>query len=98
MKEITKDRWEYMLEVLPPLYVSHLDGNRIKDGICCSEAYTHNDRGVVLTICYKGEDGKYYEGLANVTTVGGKPIWDTYDHCYTTVLAHTCRLKEKPTV
>jgi len=98
MKEITEDRWEYMLEVLPPLYVSHLDGKPIKSGICCSEAYTHNDKGVVLTICYKGEDGKFYEGFANVFTKDGKAIWDTYNHCYTTVTAQACELKEKVTV
>lgn len=95
MKEITEEMWEYYLEVLPPLYVSHLDGKPIKMGICCSEAYTHNDKGVVLTICYKGDDGKFYEGFANVFTLEGNPIWDTYNHCYTTVKAETCVLQPK---
>ena len=98
MKQITEERWEYMLGVLPPLYVKELDGKPIKDGICCSEAYTHNEKGVVLIICYKGEDGNYYEGLANVSTKEGKPIWNTYNHCYQTVTAQSCELKEKVTV
>lgn len=98
MKEITEERWEYYLEVLPPLYVTHLDGKPIKRGICCSEAYDHNDKGVVLTICYKGDDGKYYEGYANVFTQDGKEIWDTYNHCYTKVTATICEIKQKTTV
>ena len=98
MKQISQDRWEYMLEVLPPLYVKELDGKPIENGICCSEAYTHNDKGVVLTICYKADDGNYYEGFANVFTKERKPIWDTYNHCYTTVIAESCELKQKITV
>jgi hypothetical protein len=94
MQVITEERYDYMLEVLPPLYVSQLDGKRIKKGICCSEAYSHNDKGVVLTICFKGEDGNYYEGLANVFTKDGKQIWETYNHCYTTVIAETASKKE----
>ena len=95
MKQITEERWEYMLEVLPPLYVTMLDGVPIRKGICCSEAYDHNDKGVVLTICYLGNDGHFYEGLVNVTTQDGKAIWDTYNHCYCKVVATTAVLTKR---
>lgn len=88
-KQITEDRWEYMLEVLPPLYVTHLDGLPIRQGIACSEAYDHNSKGVVLTVCYQGQDGNFYETHANVFTKAGAPIWDTYNHCYSSVKAET---------
>lgn len=90
-EKITEERWEYYLEVLPPLYITHLDGEPIKKGICCSEAYDHNSKGVVLTICFKGEDGNFYEGLANVFTQEGKRIDDTYNHCYQKVKAETAQ-------
>lgn len=97
-KQITEQRWEYMLEVLPPIYVTHLDGKPIKKGICCSEAYTHNSKGVVLTICFLGDDGVYYEGFVNVYTQEKQQIWETYNHCYSKVIAETCVDERKPVV
>lgn len=79
-KEITEERYYYILEVLPPLYISHIDGEPIHDGIACSEAYTHSN-SVVLTVCYK-KNGKYYETLAELFSSDNKPIWDTYNYMY----------------
>jgi hypothetical protein len=81
-KLIDENRWQYMLEVLPPLYIKTLDGIAISNGIACSEPYTFA-RSVVLTVCYK-KDGEYYECEAEVYTEDGKPMGDTYNHCYST--------------
>lgn len=62
--EITKERYNYYLEVLPPIYFSHLDGEKVSGGFCVAEAYTHTNGDVpVFTACYKTE-GRYYETLA----------------------------------
>lgn len=80
--EITESRYDDMLEILPPIFITHLDGNRIK-GFCVSEAYTHlNNGGVVLTTCYK-LDGKYYTCLCAVFKNSDNPIRDTYNAEYT---------------
>lgn len=79
---ITEERYDDMHEVLPPVYFSHIDGNRVQRGMCCSEAYNHTDQGyVVLTCCYR-LDGVYYETLAVVFKNNDKPIFDTYNEVW----------------
>jgi len=80
-KLIDEERHDYILNVLPPLYISYVDGVKVKNGIACSEPYTHGKNAVVLTVCYRVED-KYYEVDCEIFKADGTPIWDTYDHCY----------------
>lgn len=81
--EITEDRYDDMLEVLPPIYITHVDGNKVKSGFCVSEPYTHlNNGGVVLTTCYK-LDGKYYMCLCAAFKYNDNAIKDTYNAEYT---------------
>lgn len=81
-KLIDEERHNYMLEVIPPLWITHVDGKNVRQGFACSEAYTHSLNAVVLTVCYKHE-GKYYETLCEIFKTDGTAIWDTYNHCYT---------------
>jgi hypothetical protein len=80
-KEITKERWNYILEVLPPLYIGYIDGEPIHDGIACSEPFCMGETSNVFTVCYKKE-GKYYETLAEVFSSDNKPIWDSYNYIF----------------
>lgn len=81
--EIKEERFDDMLEILPPIYISHIDGNKVKFGFCVSEPYTHlNNGAVVLTTCYKLH-GKYYTCLSVVLKNNDKYIKDTYADEYT---------------
>jgi hypothetical protein len=74
--EVDGEKYYEMYEVLPPVYIKELDGLPIKNCFACSEAYTHSDKTVVLSVYYK-KDGKYYETLAEVFKCDAAPILDT---------------------
>lgn len=76
MTEITAERYAYAFDCLPPIFINQVNGQPAK-GYCITEAYDYNENGVVLQLCIKDKDGKFYEGLANVL-IGGKYVDDAY--------------------
>ncbi len=87
-KEITEDRYNDALECLPPIYLCSIDSTSYKDAFANSEAYSHNEKGVVLAV-YFIHGGKYFEAFANIKTAAGSWVQDTYEHCYRTLEAET---------
>lgn len=76
-KEINEERYDNMLNVMPPVYITHIDGNPVKEGFGVGEAYSEFNNTVVLTTCYKKE-GKYYECFCVMYKHNYKPIIETY--------------------
>lgn len=74
LKEITEERYYELLEAVPPIYVSELDGEKIKSGFAVGEANRHaNDGRPAYTVCLM-EDNKYFEVEAVLSYPDGKPI------------------------
>lgn len=92
-KQITEDRYNEMLDVLPPVYIRKLHGFEVKGAFACSEPYTHRyykdeklNKVVCVVVCsvfWRDNDGNYYEELCELYKADGTPINDTYYHCYT---------------
>lgn len=78
-KEITQDRWQSILEAMPPIYISEVDGKNVSKGIAMSEPYSHTSKAVVLIVCYQ-QDGKFYEVLAEIYRPDGHAVWETFNH------------------
>lgn len=86
VKEITEEAYDYLLEVLPPIYIEAKSINaKATSAFACSEAYDYAAGTVVLTVCWKEKhtDGaKHYQQNRAVYTAANKPIDDTYGHAY----------------
>ncbi len=84
-KEITEERYNDMMEVLPPIYINPSTVKQeAYSAFAVSEAYSHG-KSVILTVCWKERQGqaiKFYERLMEVYTPAGKPIDETYGHYY----------------
>jgi hypothetical protein len=91
--EITAERYNNAFECLPPIYLRTIDGAFYREAFANSEAYTHNQRGVVLAV-YFIHGGKHFEAFANLKTKEGKYIQDTYPFCYQTLEAETVTIKK----
>lgn len=60
-QEITEDRFNDQHEEVPPLYITHIDGEPINRGFAAPDAITHlRDHTVVLPVFYE-RGGKYYK-------------------------------------
>jgi hypothetical protein len=85
LKEVDKKQHEKMLEVLPPIYVSTVDGIKVQSGFAVSEPYSETDEGIPTFSVFFKLDGKYYETEASLAKADGKDItFATYnDNEYT---------------
>lgn len=83
MKEVTQERYDDMLEVLPPMYLSEIDGKKVKNGFAVSEALSQNDDGPTF-VGYWEEDGKFFSSEVSVIKPNGKNVgWNYYAHAFT---------------
>lgn len=73
LKEITEEKYYDMLEAVPPIYVSELDGEQIKAGFALGEAHSQTKGQLTYILCLKKDD-KYYEIETILFTPDGKPI------------------------
>jgi hypothetical protein len=79
----TQERHDYLLEVLPPIYLSRIDGVPVKAGIACSEAYSHTSQDIVVLDCaYMDNEGNYKECQCVVFNSKAQGITDTYEAQY----------------
>ena len=60
------------------IFISKVDGQNVSRGFAVCEAFTYNESGVVLTVCYKSGI-EFFECLANLKDSNGNFIID-YDH------------------
>jgi hypothetical protein len=81
-KEITADRYDDLLDCMPPVYIIMLDGVKIQKGFAMGEPYTHAIGTVVSTVCYE-KDGKYYMTEACLFKGNGAKITDINSQYYT---------------
>ena len=86
--EITEERYDNAFECLPPIFISHLNGKPIKNCFANSEAYKHNEKGVVLAV-YFNVDDKHFETFANIVTNDGRYMQESYNYHYSTLKAET---------
>ena len=78
-KEITEDRYDYYLDVLPPIYFKKIDGSIRTGGFCVAEAFTHTNRDVpVFTACYR-YDGKFWETPVILVKAGNREFIRDYN-------------------
>jgi hypothetical protein len=63
-KEVDEDRYDWMLGVMPPIYITSIDGEKIQSGFAMSEPNSHvkveGGYKATFTALYK-KDGKYFE-------------------------------------
>jgi len=96
MKEITEDRWEYMLEVLPPMYLLEIDGKKVKGGFAVSEALSHGPDGGPTFSAYWQEGEKFYEQEVSVIRPTGKNVgWNYTAYAYEKFVATSVKKPEK---
>lgn len=83
LKEVTKDKYFEMLEVLPPIYISKIEADtgtvEILKGFAVSEPYTENSKGLVFSVFFYNINHKYYEVFCNVKTPSGAYVLESYD-------------------
>ncbi|HYC28221.1 MAG TPA: hypothetical protein VEB42_05380 [Chitinophagaceae bacterium] len=84
--EITKDRYDYAFECMPPIFVSHMNGKPVKHGFASSEPYTHNTYGAVCSVYWK-EDERHYTSLCNLVAQDGNRVHYTELFVYRTCKA-----------
>lgn len=91
LKEITEERYYELLECVPPIYISELDGEKVKGAFAVGEANRHaNDGRPAYTVCLmknisENANFKYYEYFqteAVLSTSEDKPVIYTELHTY----------------
>ncbi|RYE02382.1 MAG: hypothetical protein EOP50_00130 [Sphingobacteriales bacterium] len=88
-EEVTEARFYEMLEVLPPIYLNTIDGQRTKGlAFAVSEAYSHCPAGVVLRLFWK-HDGKFLSCFGAIQHKNGQPVFETYRHTFSHLHART---------
>lgn len=68
----SEDRWQHMLEVLPPCYW-------VKDLFLVGEAWRHTDEGLPQFETHNKIDGKYVVGSRPITIAEAKQLQSGYD-------------------
>lgn len=81
IESTTEDKYDDMLGVLPPIYVSHIDDIKVKGGFAVSEPYSSDEHGNPTFGVYFEYNGKFYTAIASLTKEDGKPIkFSTYNN------------------
>lgn len=70
--EVTEDKYFEMLEVLPPMYVDHVDGKKVESGFAVTEVQYFSKGGAVFSIYWK--EGKKYFHAWGTLSDNGKPV------------------------
>jgi len=70
--EVTEDRYFEMLEVLPPMYIGKVNGQKVESGFAVTECQFHSKDGAVFSIYWK-EGEKFFHAWA-ILTDSGKPV------------------------
>jgi hypothetical protein len=86
--EVTEDNFHEMHECLPPIYLSHIDGQRIKFGFAVSEPLTHCEAGAVVSLYWEGE-GKFFTAQGILANDEGTPVFYTENAVWGTFLGRT---------
>ena len=73
LKEIKEEEYERMLEVLPPIYLTTVDGVRVKEGFAVAEPSSERNHQPTFGVYFKMA-GKFYSTLALLYKTSGTPI------------------------
>lgn len=84
--EVSAEQFEDAFEVLPPIFISHLNSEKVSRGFAVMEPYTYNEKGAVLNT-YWQEGEKFYCCLCTLETKDGRPVNYTDSHTWTTCKA-----------
>lgn len=87
--EVTQEKYDYAFEVLPPIYVSHINNLPVKHGFAVMEPLTHTPNGAAVLSVYWREDKKCFSTSCTLIDKHGLPVHYTDCFTYLTLKAFT---------
>lgn len=74
MVEITEEQYQECLDVLPPIYIRLLNGEKIQSGFAIMEPLNHHSDGTIISqVCFRKDD-KYLTTDARIYKADGSII------------------------
>ena len=87
--ETTEEKYEYAYEVLPPIYISHINGLPVKSGFAVMEPLTHDKHGAAVFSTYWKEESQPFTTSCTLQDKAGRPVFFPDLFIYQTLKAIT---------
>lgn len=87
--EVTREKYDYAFDVLPPIYISHINGLLVHHGFAVMEPLTHTSHGAAVVSVYWMEENRCFCTSCTLMDKHGQRVFYTDLFTYRTVKAFT---------